>query len=137
MPQVYAAIAVILIWAASVGGAYFKGVNDTTEKYLNEQKDQALKNADQVAQIIKETEDKTRKLYEDKIKNQKRLASLPDTCQLSADFRRLHDEAAGVQGVPSAQAVAAGTVAATIEKNYSYCRQNAIWLEECNRICSP
>lgn len=96
---------------------------------------QANKNAEAVSTAVKETEDATRRIYEEEIRRLKNRKPLPDNCVLSPDFRRLHDAAAGLPESPKAGSVAAQAVADTIEHNYLACRQNIIWLKECQKIC--
>lgn len=97
---------------------------------------QSQENAKKMAAIVIETEEKTRAIYEQKINLLTQVEELPDNCVLSPDFRRLHDSAAGLPEVSTASPVAAQAVAATVIDNYTACRQNAEWLEECNKICN-
>jgi len=129
-PLIYASILTALC-----GISFYKGVSYSENKYEAAQVIQAKRNAKLVQSAITETENKTSALYEDTIKRLKKRKPLPDTCVLSADFRMRHDEAVGMPESPSAQTVAVATVADTVESNYDRCRQNIIWLEECQRVC--
>jgi flagellar hook-length control protein FliK len=95
---------------------------------------QAAQNAEKVAQIRSETEEKTRANYENQIKNLKR--KLSGGCVLGPDYVVLHDTATGLPESASAQTITSEAFARHVASvNYPACLQNAIWLEECNRIC--
>jgi len=121
--------------AGLFGYGYYKGHASAESNYNKAAIIQASKNAELLSQAISETESKTRLLYESKIRSLKNASRLPDTCILSSNFRMLHDSATGMPESATASTVTAKQVADTIIENYSNCRQNAIWLEECNRIC--
>ncbi len=123
----------IFIFGISVG--FYKGCSYSESVYIESGIEQAEKNAKILSKTTKDTESKTRKLYEDEIKRLKNRKHLPDKCILSAEFRRMHDNASGVSESATAQTVTVEVVASTIESNYFACKQNAIWLDECNRIC--
>jgi len=114
---------------------FYKGCTYSESKYIESGIKQSEKNAQIVSKAVKDTEEKTRLLYENQIKQLKKRAPLPDTCILSADFRRMHDNATGVPESTATQTVTVDAVANTVETNYLNCRQNQIWLEECNDIC--
>lgn len=126
----------LLIIAVFVGYTlcvYHYGYSRCQDKNEKIALEQAAENAEKVAKVIKETEEETRKLYERKIKRLQQKP-LPDTCVLSPDFRRMHDTAAGLPESSEAGPVTAQVVADTVADNYESCRQNIVWLEECQRI---
>ena len=115
------------------GFGYYKGYASAESDYNKAAIIQASKNAELLSQAISETESKTRLLYEAKIRHINK--PLPDKCMLSTEFQVRHNYATGMPESATASTVTAKQVADTIIENYSNCRQNAIWLEECNRIC--
>jgi len=129
-PLIY--VCVLGLWG---GMCFYKGCTYSESAYIKSGILEAKNNAKLLSEAIKESEDKTRKLYEDEITKLKNRKPLPDKCVLSPDFRRLHDSATGMPKSTTAHSVTIEDAARTIEDNYFACRQNSIWLEECNRIC--
>jgi hypothetical protein len=125
----------IVFYACSCVFSAYLGWDKANDTHAAAATIQAAENAKKLSAIVKKTEEETKRHYERYIRTLKSAHKLPDSCQLSADFRRLHDDAAGVSEVTAAQTVAARTVADTMIKNYAACNQNAIWLKECNEIC--
>ena len=128
-----------LIIAAIIGCvssiAYYNGYTNAQQKYKKDALEQAAQSAKTLAGAIKYTEDKTRELYEDKIRHITNSKPLPDKCLLSSEFRVQFNATTGLPEVTTARAVTpAEVIAATRENNFA-CRQNAIWLEECNAVC--
>ena len=128
-----------LIYAVIISGlcgiSFYKGCAYTEAKYTQANAIQAKKNAKDLASAVAETETKTRLIYERKIRNIKKISTLPDTCLLSPGFRQLYDSSVGMPESASTQPVTVEALADTIIENHSACLQNAAWLEECNRIC--
>ncbi len=129
-------LAVFIVYSGIIIGiGYYKGCSQTEATYKAAQVIQAKANAERLSEALIQSERDSRANYERKLKFYKKAHLLPDKCQLSADFRRLHDEAAGMPKSASAQPVSPQAVAETVAENYTICEQNAIWLEECNKIC--
>lgn len=129
-PLIYA-----IIIASIAGFSFYKGCAYTESKYNQSNLIQAKKNAEALASAISATESKTRSIYESRIRNIKKISTLPDTCMLSPGFRQLYDTSIGMPESATAQPVAVKTLADTILENHAACLQNAAWLEECNQIC--
>ena len=115
------------------GFGYYKGHASAESDYNKAAIIQASKNAELLSQAISETESKTRLLYEAKIRHINK--PLPDKCVLSTEFQVRHNYATGMPESATAHAVTAQAVIETVEDNYFNCRQNMIWLEECQSIC--
>jgi len=128
----------VVALVALVSGIWYHGYRTAEREFEQDALDQALANSELVAEIVRQTEDETRLLYEAEIKRLKRKP-LPDTCVLSGEFRQLHDDAAGMPKASQERGAAPDTVtpqdlADTIATNYFRCQQNIIWLNECQNF---
>ena len=115
------------------GFGYYKGHASAESDYNKAAIIQASKNAELLSQAISETESKTRLLYEAKIRHINK--PLPDKCVLSTEFQVRHNYATGMPESATSHTVTAQAVIEAVEDNYFNCRQNMIWLEECQSIC--
>jgi hypothetical protein len=116
--------------------SFYKGFSYAEKEYKEALLIQQASNSKKLVEAVKESEIKIRGQYERYIKTIKKVDNLPDTCILSSEFRIMHDSAAGLPEVTTASTVTVKEVATTINDNYLACQQNAVWLEECNRICN-
>ena len=115
------------------GFGYYKGHASAESDYNKAAVIKAAENAELLSKAISETESKTRLLYEAKIR--RITKPLPDKCVLSSEFQVRHNYATGLPESATTHTVTAQAVIETVEENYFNCRQNTIWLEECQRIC--
>lgn len=117
------------------GFGYYKGATNTEATFKAAEAIQAKANADKLAEILSQTDAKTRALT-DELRKAKAASTLPDRrVELSVDFCRMYNAGAGMPGAPCPHPVTVETVAGTTVDNFAACRQNAIWLEECQAIC--
>ena len=127
---------VILVALASLCGyCYYKGVSNTERTFEAAAAIQAKENAEKLAEILLQSDAKTRAL-EHELRKAKQGNTLPDkSLLLSADFCRMYNTDAGLPESPCPKAVTVAAVADTNRENFAACRQNAIWLEECQAVC--
>jgi hypothetical protein len=125
----------LLVFTAAGGYGYYKGAQNTRETYEAAAAIQARENAEKLAAIILETETKTRAL-QNELRKAKAGNTLPDRATtLSTDFCRMYNADAGLPESPCPAPVTVEAIADTTRDNFAACRQNAIWLEECQSIC--
>ena len=128
--------AIIIVLFSGYTGAIFYGGMEYSENQTSQgMVIQAQQNAIKLQDAITESTNKTRALYEKRIKAITDTKPLPDKCVLSPEFQMRHDNAVGMPKSATAHSVSAQAVAKTVEENYFNCRQNIIWLEECQSIC--
>ena len=114
---------------------YYKGVEHTEDKYKAAIAAQAQENAEKLAAILLQSDAKTRALTNE-IRKLKKGNELPDyRVLLSADFCRMYNDSAGMPQGACPPPVPLAAVADTTAANFAACRQNAIWLEECQAAC--
>jgi hypothetical protein len=116
-----------------VGTSFYSGCQYTEDKYKQAQIKQASLNAEKLQDAITKAETQTRLLYEDKIRHLNK--PLPDKCMLSPEFRMQFDFTTGLPEVATTQTVTTQEVIDATRDNNFNCRQNIIWLNECNEIC--
>lgn len=142
--QVYAGLALILLFWLHGNAQYRAGVRESDERHRIADEAARTKQAEQAAKVVTQQAAVTERVvtqYVDRVRTVREKAreivkEVPvyvpaDSCPMPAGFRLLHDAAAGLPPIPNPAArtdaapVPAQTVAATVADNYGACRETA------------
>lgn len=136
IPTPYKILGILLIIFGIVLAAEYDGASRVKAKWDKEKAAQAIADSEKKAEQATETVKVVTK-YVNRIIKVKDNASgyqqapIPDTCQLSADFRLLHDSAALNIPYPATGAhgtgptIEAATVARIVAANYATCHESS------------